>query len=164
MLNRFVKPNLWGRLLLMLLTGLILAGCCPPNCPVTPTVVQQWDDAIQQGDYAQVLEEATKIIEQGPEAEFYAEANLYAGVAEVKREGDLDLALSYLDTAEALSDQLTTIDPTYELTLLYRGKMVIFAKFGDIETATKYLELAVELSPELEAEIRQEFEDALQQP
>lgn len=111
-----------------------------------------------------MIEGASPVVEAGPEADYYAEANLYSGLAELGRSGDLEVALNYLSEAERLSNQLTTIDSTYELTLLYRGLMVVYAKLGDIDAAGMYLELAIELSPDQQEEIRKEFEDAIQEP
>ena len=149
--------------LLMLGAFILLVGCCPPNCPPTPLMVDQWDNLYQEGAYENLLQETSLILEQGPDGEFFAEANLYAGLAELKLKGDPELALSYLDEAEKRSSELISLDQTYELTLLFRGKMVALVYLGDLKSARIYRQMAVDMSPELEDEINKEFEDALRE-
>jgi tetratricopeptide (TPR) repeat protein len=147
---------------LVLVGGIVLVSCCPPYCPPTPEI---WDNFYQEGNYKTVIEQASQVVEAGPETEFYAEAVLYLGLAELRRDGgDLEVTLDYLSEAERLVDDLTTIDAKYERPLLYRGLMVTYAKLGDIDKAEMYLELAIEEVPAQREEILQEFKDAISLP
>lgn len=148
--------------ILAVIVAVMAPGCCPPNCP--PTVIAPpvggWNDLLEKGEYGALIE-ATSAASKNRDGDYYAEANLYNGLAQLGRGEDLKAALERLDTAEQLSADLATLDPTVELTLLYRGKMVVHARLGDPEAARKYLALAIQTSPGLEQEIHQEFEDAL---
>jgi len=153
---------------LALITVLVFAGVlagacdrCPPNC-LTP--VHFWLASLEQGSYATVTEETTKVIDEGEQAEFYAEARLYRGLAQLRADKDPGSALADLRIAEELIDRLKTIDPTREQVLLYRGLMVALARLGQIDEAAGYRDQAVELAPEQQEAIFKEFEENVRRP
>src|SRR5262249_17897531 len=100
----------------------------------------------------------SQVIRTGEGAGFYAEARLYRGVAELKRDKNLDEAQADLTIAEKHSDQLTTVDKTQEHVLLYRAQMVIRTKRNDTDAAQAYMNKAIALDPKQTQAIKAEFE------
>jgi tetratricopeptide (TPR) repeat protein len=147
---------------LALIVVAVASGCCPPYCPPTPIVppTDDWNNLLDAGDYDTLIEQTSAASDNRADA-YHAEANLYNGLALIGHGEDPKAALERLDTAERFSDELTSVDATLELTLLYRGKMIALARLGELEAAREYLALAIETSPDLEKEIQQEFEDAV---
>ncbi len=150
----------------MLLAALLaIAGCCPPNCPVTPPNLTptNWQPWVEQGNYEQVIKETTEVIGQGESAQYYAEALLYRGFSTVKVNGNLEEARADLEMAEVRIGELTTVDAVREQALLFRGLMIVNVKFGNFETADAYFNKAVELVPDQKDMIQKEYEEAKQQ-
>ncbi len=151
-LNR--KPVEYAGILIALV-GLLLSACAVEE--PTHYSIQSLDSAYQQGNFQQVIEEADYLVNMGPSSVHYAEARLYRGLAELCKEGNAELAKANLAVAEDLSANLRTIDQEYELTLLYRGQMVVNLHFGDITTAERYYKQALQLSPDMQEVIVQEY-------
>lgn len=145
------------------LSVLLLSGCqCGdpplPPCPPSPTnAVAQWRDDLKAGDSEQVLASTTETIDAGEEAEFYAEAFLFRGVAQLVL-GENDASLEDLLQAEERQDQLITIDAAGETLLLYRALMVVYARLDDMDTAGMYQGMALELAPDMESVIQRELD------
>jgi tetratricopeptide (TPR) repeat protein len=152
----------YGVILLMLMAG---AGCCPPNCPVTPPnfTPMSWQPLVEEENYDQVFKETSEVIAQGESAQYYAEARLYHGFSTVKLNGNLDEAKADLEIAESRIEELSSVDATTEQVLLFRGLMIVNVKFGDFETADAYLYKAIELAPDQKDMIIKEYEEAKQQ-
>ena len=131
------------------ISGLLQARCCPPYCanPLTPTTLDQF---LTEGSYDEIITGTTAIIEQGEDAQYYADALLYYGLAQM-RMANVEEAAHYLDMAEQYSDQFTNGD--YELGRLYQGKMIVSAQLGDLDAAIHYRDMAIQFAPELEEEI-----------
>lgn len=150
MASKNFSQHHWGIVILVLIfSGLTLAGCCPPNCPI-PLLPTSWDESLTSGEYQTIIDETQGIIEQGEEAEFYADALLYRGMAEL-RTGNIEEASRYLDMAEQYSEKFT--NGNYELGRLYQGKMIVSAVFGDIDLAMMFRDRAIEYAPDLRDEI-----------
>ena len=148
------KPVLYVGVLIALVG--ILASACSAADP-TPYSVHSLDNAYQQGNFMQVIQEADYLVNLGPSHTQYAEARLYRGLAELCKEGDTELAEANLSVAEGLSTSLETIDQGYELTLLYRGQMVVKLHQGNIPAAEEYYKQALQLSPDMQDVIMQEY-------
>jgi tetratricopeptide (TPR) repeat protein len=150
------------------LGALLLGACCPPNCPPSPLILPQtWNEMFEAGNCKDLLPETTAVIRSGPQAEYYAEALLYRGLAN-QCVGNLEAAIEDLSAAERLSDQLVSVDERLEMRLLLRGQMTARARLGVmqgdpglIEEAEKYRDGAVEMFPEARESIEREFQDAL---
>ncbi|MBN2502869.1 MAG: hypothetical protein JXB38_18965 [Anaerolineales bacterium] len=140
---------------LIALVGLLLSACAAEE-PVHYSV-QSLDNAYQKGNFQQVIEEADYLVNMGPSSTQYAEARLYRGLAELCKEGNTELAKANLAVAEDLSTSLGTINQEYELTLLYRGQMVVNLHFGDMTAAERYYKQALQLSPDMQEVIIQEY-------
>ena len=151
-LNR--KPVLYIGVLIALVG--ILASACSATEP-TPYSVHSLDNAYQEGNFKQVIQEADYLVNLGPSSTQYAEARLYRGLAELCKEGNTELAKANLAVAEGLSSNLETIDQDYELTLLYRGQMVVNLHTGNIPAAEQYYKQALQLSPDMQEVIMQEY-------
>ena len=146
------------------LVALVLSACCPPDCPPGPTnLAAQWDQQYEEQKYDTVIEQTSQVIEKGESADYYAEARLYRGLAQLRLGQALEAARTDLDIAEQSVDQLTSVDKTREQVLLYRGQMVVRARLGDIEAAQKYRDRAIEIAPEQKDDILKEFENAVHQ-
>jgi tetratricopeptide (TPR) repeat protein len=121
-----------------------------------------WHSMFDQSAYEEIIAQTSVVIETAAISRFYAEARLYRGLAEVYRNGDLDSARNDLAIAEELMDQLTSVDPKTEKTLLFLGKMVLNAKLGADEVAKQYREKAIELAPDQRELIEEEFMRAIE--
>lgn len=155
----------------LLLAGLVVTVNCGEGpggttvVPVTPPPAPSpvvWQMDLDQGQYDRVIEGTSQVIAEGEGAEYYAEARLYRGLAELARGGDLRAVEADLDTAEKLIHELTTVDKTQEQALLLRGQMTIRARLGDIGAAENYRDQAIELAPDQREAILEEFERATQ--
>jgi tetratricopeptide (TPR) repeat protein len=152
----------YGVILLILLAS---AGCCPPNCPVTPPNLTpiNWQPLVEEENYDQVFKESSEVIAQGETAKYYAEARLYHGFSTLKINGNLDEAKADLEFAESRLEELSSVDAMKEQVLLFRGLMIVNVKFGNFETADTYLYRAIELAPDQQDMIIKEYEEAKQQ-
>lgn len=162
----------------MLFCALFLVGCacccynidgtCPFDCSccivcvpaptATPTAVTaDWGDQIDAGNYAEVIQETTEVIQAGEETPKYAQALLYRGVAGFKL-GDLESAHNDLLSAQDLSERMIKD----EQLLLFRTQMVVLVKLGDKTEAEQAFQKALTLAPaDQQDAIRREYENAL---
>lgn len=146
--------------------SVLLSACCPPYCPISepylPLQPEEWDEYYQSENYDALYDGASSIVDEGEASEYYAEALLYSGLAELNRGGDVEVALDHFNEAEERIEQLESLDLQYEITLLYRGQMRAYGIIGDFEMSEIYLEKATGVSPELEDEIWMEYEDVIE--
>ena len=149
---------------LFIIINLSLSACCPPNCPPAPPNLtpNNWDPWLEEGSYDQIMQETSQVILEGESAQYYAEARLYRGMAILRSNGNIEEAKADLDIAESRIDELNTVDGIKEQVLLFRGQMIINVKFGNFEAADSYRDRAIEMAPELEDVILQEYEEAKQ--
>lgn len=130
-----------------------------------PTQPPEWQDLlVNQKNYDQIIQGTTEVINAGEEAEYYTEARLYRGLAELARGSDPQVAQADLDIAERFKDQLVTVDPTQEQALLSRSLMIIHTLQGQIEEAERYKAQAIELTPGQRSIIEVEFAQREFQP
>jgi tetratricopeptide (TPR) repeat protein len=131
--------------------------CPPPRLPTPTRVAPQWASQIDAGKNAEVVLEASKVIQAGREAPQYAQALLYRGMAEFKL-GDLKSARDDLVRAQDLSDRLSKD----EQLRLFRSQMMVLAKLGDKAGAEQSFQKALAIAPaDQQDAIRREYENAL---
>ena len=121
-----------------------------------------WQDLLAQECYDALISEAGSVL---PGENYFAEAQLYIGFAQLAEGAAPTDSVLYLHFAEQNLPELTTVDPSRELLLLYRGQMIIYGRLADDydrddlrAKAEDYLAKAVSVAPPSEVElIRTEF-------
>lgn len=146
-----------------ILLGLFLIGCqkCPPICPCPPyceATPNDFDSLLTNGDYNELLNQANQALEN--DTPYLTETRLYRGLALLAL-GEIESAAGDFSFAYDRTNELITIDQSYEMDLLYRNYMVASILSGNRELGVKLRDAAIDLGYTSEEIIMKEYEDAL---
>ena len=92
-----------------------------------PVYLEYWPALFEREAFDELIAETEAVIAQGEGAGFYAEAQLFRGLAELGKEGDTKVAQTHLKIADENSAQFTTATQK----LLLTGKTILEAKLGE---------------------------------
>ncbi|HET7377203.1 MAG TPA: hypothetical protein VFK30_10870, partial [Anaerolineae bacterium] len=145
---------------LVLIAVGLLGACCPPNCPPEPTFLiepPQWQTGISHGQFDEVIQGATSVIDQGRSAKYYAEAHLYRGLALLHLGKDFQAAQADFEVANRLVDQLNTLDQKQEQLTLLTSQMIVNVRLGNQVAAETFRLKAIDFAPDQADKINEQF-------
>ena len=148
-----------SNIILLIAVGL-LAACCPPNCPPEPSFLiepSQWQNGIAHGQFDEVIQGASSVIDQGSSAKYYAEARLYRGLALLHLGKDFQAAQADFEAANGLVDQLNTIDQKQEQLTLLTSQMIVNVRLGNQLAAETFRRKAIDFAPDQADTINEQF-------
>ena len=146
---------------IVILLGLFVASCCPPNCPCPPYCEffepSQLNELFVNGEYNELLKQANTALEN--KTPYLTETLLYRGLAFRALE-KMDSASEDFSYVFDHKSDLVSINQDYETDLLYRNYMVVSIILGKFELGDLLRDAAIDLGYTPADVIIKEYEDA----
>jgi len=146
---------------IVILLGLFVASCCPPNCPCPPYCEffepSQLNELFVNGEYNELLKQTNAALEN--KTPYLTETLLYRGLAFRALE-KMDSASEDFSYVFDHKSDLVSINQDYETDLLYRNYMVVSIILGKFELGDLLRDAAIDLGYTPADVIIKEYEDA----